>query len=170
MTITACSGTSCKTITNLQKVDWTSNIKEPCKFTQSKTTLTGQWQYVTVPRSLLILLAGGFSNPEENPFARSCNAQVCALRMSKEGLGFSCPCPREFFGFPIFHLRHRQYHSKGSMDLAREGRDVGDPLCVGAWYYGSAPSWPAHKPCPKLNFLRLKLDSLQNLPGKSEET
>jgi len=53
----------------------------------------------------------------------------CALRMSKGGLPLSIS--KRMFGFSIFHLGHRQFYCKGSMDLALECRDESDALCVG---------------------------------------
>jgi len=54
--------------------------------------------------------------------------------------GFLCPCPRGFFRFPIFPLRHVRFHCKGSMDLVLGGKKQRKFLCVRTWHCDSAPT------------------------------
>jgi len=84
-----------------------------------------------------------------------------ALRMPKGRLHLSTF--RAFFwDFWFVSLGPWHFHCKGSMDLAfkpdtgNQGSDEGDPLCVETWYCGSGPRWPAHRPCPKVIFRRIR--------------
>ena len=63
-----------------------------------------------------------------DPLEVSSSCHKLPRQISRDG--FPSPGPMESFGCPNFPPWIRQFHSKGSMDLALEGNDEGpgDPL------------------------------------------